>query len=351
MNPERNYIGAERQLPLHDKHPNQVMIEAMESERNVNLKLKQKLEFAHRDPLTQLEGRGAMFKNLEAEIQKYRYLLVAENFSDVSDQLDRINLSVTIADLAYLTKFNEDKKISPIAHKAGDEVLREVAKRLLRITEGAPYRIGGDEFAIVHKRSFTEALPQVDIAKHNVQNEIILPNSDLPTSINCGTVGFKEAVEVFYNLFPDRESREHFLRGEARGEGFNYIADIFKDIADVRVFIEKITERVNLMVDLFIKEKILIKEKRRKSKTPLSDDEKVYSRNLPWIKKGLGRISETTISDLADLKQENEADYLDELQRIIAIECVNVQKREGAQKMPQRDALITSVAERVLSVG
>ena len=88
-------------------------------------------------------------------------------------------------------------------HDVGDEVLREVSKRLTHSIEDDDMlaRLGGDEFVIITKRKkvflakFLEKLEQITIGKHTV-----------------GGVSVLIELSIGVSLFPDDSKSETFLR-------------------------------------------------------------------------------------------------------------------------------------------
>nr|WP_321361288.1 diguanylate cyclase [uncultured Hyphomonas sp.] len=98
-----------------------------------NIRLRETLhEMAMADPLTGLSNRRRM----------------EEKFEDALDELKRSGgkISVIMIDVDKFKKFNDT-----YGHAAGDDVLREVAQVLGRLTreDGLAFRYGGEEFAVL----------------------------------------------------------------------------------------------------------------------------------------------------------------------------------------------------------
>jgi diguanylate cyclase (GGDEF)-like protein len=94
---------------------------------------------ASRDPLTELFNRTAMFEILARELKRARR--------------ESTTLSVIMADLDHFKDIND-----VLGHAAGDEVLREAARRMSACVReyDAACRYGGEEFLII--------LPGLDLA-------------------------------------------------------------------------------------------------------------------------------------------------------------------------------------------
>lgn len=103
---------------------------------------------ASRDPLTELWNRTAMFEILARELKRARR--------------ESGTLSLIMADLDHFKDINDT-----LGHAAGDEVLREAARRMSACVReyDAPCRYGGEEFLVV--------LPGLDLAGATVRAEQI----------------------------------------------------------------------------------------------------------------------------------------------------------------------------------
>lgn len=339
-------LGPNRQIAM-DENPTQRLVDELARERAKTTQMQEQLKFAQRDHLTELDGRGGFFETLEIELERIKRLLVAKNFEDVRAKVEKIDLCVTAVDVAYLNKFNEDREINPVSHKAGDQLLIATAAEFKGIAHATGYRVGGDEFAIIQRTNTSAAERQVRQLRKDFRSNAHFPASDLPPDINCGTASLVEAVEIFYLLMPEQEDRRAFLDREARGEGLNFIADLLKSIADMRATIQKNIERLNLMVDLMIAEKTLLQSRRRKRPfVPLSEAEQKYTRNLKWIKKGMGRFSESTLALLVDTKTDGPETYKDTFDSIVSAELVGIAQREDGNIEPKKRNLISEIALR-----
>lgn len=113
-------------------------------------------QMAFRDELTGLPGRRALNERMQ--------------------RLGR-NYVLAMSDVDHFKKFNDTH-----GHDVGDQVLRLVASKLSRITNGGgrAYRYGGEEFAIVFAgKTVEECLPHLEAIRETIANyEILLRNKD-----------------------------------------------------------------------------------------------------------------------------------------------------------------------------
>lgn len=113
-------------------------------------------QMAFRDELTGLPGRRALNERMQ--------------------RLGR-NYVLAMSDVDHFKKFNDTH-----GHDVGDQVLKLVASKLSRITNGGgkAYRYGGEEFAIVFAgKSAEECLPHLEAIRETIANyEIQLRNKE-----------------------------------------------------------------------------------------------------------------------------------------------------------------------------
>lgn len=113
-------------------------------------------QMAFRDELTGLPGRRALNERMQ--------------------RLGR-NYVLAMSDVDHFKKFNDTH-----GHDVGDQVLKLVASKLSRITNGGgrAYRYGGEEFAIVFAgKTLEECLPHLEAIRETIANyEILLRNKD-----------------------------------------------------------------------------------------------------------------------------------------------------------------------------
>lgn len=113
-------------------------------------------QMAFRDELTGLPGRRALNERLQ--------------------RLGR-NYVLAMSDVDHFKKFNDTH-----GHDVGDQVLRLVASKLSKITQGGgkAYRYGGEEFAIVFSgKTLEECLPHLEVVRETIANyQIQLRNTE-----------------------------------------------------------------------------------------------------------------------------------------------------------------------------
>ena len=113
-------------------------------------------QMAFRDELTGLPGRRALNERMQ--------------------RLGR-NYVLAMSDVDHFKKFNDTH-----GHDVGDQVLRLVASKLSKITNGGgrAYRYGGEEFAIVFAgKALEECLPHLEVIRETIANYAIhLRNQD-----------------------------------------------------------------------------------------------------------------------------------------------------------------------------
>ncbi|WP_341961504.1 GGDEF domain-containing protein [Pseudomonas sp. RC10] len=113
-------------------------------------------QMAFRDELTGLPGRRALNERMQ--------------------RLGR-NYVLAMSDVDHFKKFNDTH-----GHDVGDQVLRLVASKLSKITNGGgrAYRYGGEEFAIVFAgKTIDECMPHLEVIRETIANYAIhLRNQD-----------------------------------------------------------------------------------------------------------------------------------------------------------------------------
>ncbi|KQQ54085.1 diguanylate cyclase [Pseudomonas sp. Leaf127] len=113
-------------------------------------------QMAFRDELTGLPGRRALNERLQ--------------------RLGR-NYVLAMSDVDHFKKFNDTH-----GHDVGDQVLRLVASKLSKISQGGgkAYRYGGEEFAIVFSgKTLEECMPHLEMVRETIANyQIQLRNPD-----------------------------------------------------------------------------------------------------------------------------------------------------------------------------
>ncbi len=127
---------------------------------------------AERDFLTALMNRRGIMKYLETEMDESR-----ENGT---------SLSIAVLDLDHFKRVNDT-----LGHSAGDEVLREVARRILAVLEGEEGvvgRSGGEEFLLVFPgRSLEEARELCEkIRRYIEERPVVSPKGEVRVTASMG---------------------------------------------------------------------------------------------------------------------------------------------------------------------
>lgn len=293
------------------------------------------------DPRTGLERERRYYENLNQKIEailenpEIAQALEKDSLSEEEWQkLDDVALSVTAADLGYLSKYNEDPEITEHygEHAGGDAILAETGK-VIQLADSAKrdispkldietrgYRVGGDEFAMIHERVKEDA-KRVALEFSLKQAEIKIKGSDLPPMINCGTASFREAVEVFVAAMAKEERVDLTPKDKAKK-----IQELLTSIADRRSKVAKGIERLTTMTRLLTKE-----------------PEK-FKRNHRWLQKGAFGMVENDFSSLValfDSPEEMEKTIRDMVKEKLEVDT----KREDDQKLRER-AIIVEISDR-----
>lgn len=142
------------------------------------------------------------YKNLQLEAQsKHDPLTGLGNrtfFQDVGERvLLRAQRKNTRAALLYFD-LNEFKKINDVlGHMAGDELLRQVSKRLKTVVRNTDFlaRVGGDEFVIITDtlNDKEEVYPLVNRIKHLFDEDFTLGSHKVSMTVSIGVAFFPEA--------------------------------------------------------------------------------------------------------------------------------------------------------------
>lgn len=293
------------------------------------------------DPRTGLERERRYYENLNQKIEailenpEIAQVLEKDSLSEEEWQkLDEVTLSVTASDLGYLSKYNEDPEITEHygEHAGGDAILAETGK-VIQLADSAKrdispkldiatrgYRVGGDEFAMIHERVKEDA-KRVALEFSLKQAEIKIKGSDLPPMINCGTASFREAVEVFVAAMAKEERVDLTPEDKAKK-----IQELLTSIADRRSKVAKGIERLTTMTRLLAKE-----------------PEK-FKRNHRWLQKGAFGMVENDFSSLValfDSPEEMEKTIRDMVKEKLEVDT----KRENDQELKER-AIIVEISDR-----
>ncbi len=311
---------------------------ALQAENN---ELKQENWELKIDPRTGLERERRYYENLNKKIEELlknsEMALIFEKDSlseEDLQKLDTLPLSVTAADLGYLSKYNEDPEITEYygEHKGGDAILEETGKVIQQADstkrdiqpkldmETRGYRVGGDEFAMIHERIKEEA-KQVALEFTLKQGEIKIKGADLPPMINCGTASLREAVEAFVAAIPQGERQEFTAQERSKK-----IQELLTSIADRRSKVAKGIERLTTMTRL------------------LAKDSEKFRRNHRWLQKGAFGMVESDFDGLLEFVASPEA--MEKAVRDLVKEKLEVQnRREDDQRLKER-VIIVEISDR-----
>jgi len=132
-----------------------------------------------------------------------------KHVSEIEKKNETKGLGIMVFDVDNFKEINDTK-----GHLAGDSVLKHVAKALLTVfssSQYSVYRIGGDEFAVLSKKTTEKHLIDAMLELRNVLEK----DSDITISKGYSIIhgdvksAFKNADEM---LYADKASRKHILK-------------------------------------------------------------------------------------------------------------------------------------------
>lgn len=311
---------------------------ALESENDA---LKQENWELRIDPRTGLERERRYYETVNSKIEQIikerglGALLLKDSLSDEDLRLlDEIPLSATAADLGYLSKYNEDPEITKYygEHVGGDTILQETGAIIQKAdrskrdlvpkldAETRGYRVGGDEFAMVHDKT-KDAAKQVVLEFALKQEEIKIKGADLPPVINCGTASLREAVEAFIAAVPSSERQELGEQMAAKK-----IQELLTSIADRRAKVAKGIERLTTMAKL------------------MAEDPEKFRRNHRWLQKGAFGMVEQEFGELVALISSPE-EMRKAVQALVKEKLEVEQSQEEDRRLKER-AVIVDISDR-----
>lgn len=167
---------------------------------------RQMRELADTDPLTGLMNRRALQPRLDAAIA------MADH-----DALDPQGPVLMLLDLDGFKPVNDNH-----GHSAGDEVLREVARRLsLTVgTDGEAYRLGGDEFAVLifpHMQRNADAIGSALLA--SLARPHIFERCSLHVGASLGTAHWPRDGQTLDALLRTADRALYSVKSRGRGVG------------------------------------------------------------------------------------------------------------------------------------
>ena len=160
--------------------------------------------FVERDPLTGLYNRRAGMKKLADYMTK-------------ANSEDAEAFTVTICDIDYFKKVNDT-----YGHNCGDQVLKEVAKKLRKeLSEDLYYAIrwGGEEFVVLQKGNLEESKKEIEKIADEIRNmKVAYEENEVSVTMTFGMVEYipNEKLEIII-------SRADKLLYKGKKEGRNCI--------------------------------------------------------------------------------------------------------------------------------
>lgn len=304
--------------------------EEKNKELEKKLKKVEKREFGLRfDQLTNLEHRVGFYERINYKIKS---LIKNPNICEIFEQdfihpddmenLKKLHLTVAMADLAYLTKYNDDPKIRQAVggiYEGGDLILKKTAALIGEVdrkkqeikyklnlnTRG--YRLGGDEFGLIIETSLYEADKIIKELKL-VQSEIIIPEADLRPSINIENAHISEGIEVFMKVTDKKERQKMTTENKTKK-----IQSYLTKIADRRVSVQKGVERIELLIGL------------------LKKDEKKFNRNFKWLQKGAFGLEKKRLIELGKIEKEDPYFFVNMVKKFLTEENQKTQSKKSKE--------------------
>ena len=168
-----------------------------------------------------------------------------ELLSKEGDELEKVHLTMAMADLSYLSLANRE------GHHSGDNLLKNLGETVSgdNETKKNAHRYGGDEFSFLFKNP-DEALEKTEALREDFSSlkEISsLEKYGLKPNLDIGTAAFSEAVMLFRKLLELKESKEHIEKDKV----FKEFNTIWTMLADKRSFINKAKQRILLLTEKY----------------------------------------------------------------------------------------------------
>jgi len=322
-------------------------LETMEEEnratREENESLKKENFRLRFDELTSLEMRRSYYMRANHAIEN---MITEGPIGDIvdKDEVDEedmakmadLELTVASADLAFLSKYNNDPDIQVATggeHTGGDIILKETAGLIQDVdwdartisprlnTKTRGYRLGGDEFGLLMEMKPEEA-EKVAAEFKIKQNQIEVPGADLAPMINIDIAHVSEGVEAFVESFPKDEREEMSADEKAKK-----IQDLMTRIADRRAMLQKGRERLHLLVDL------------------LDQDESKFDKNFTWMKKGAFGLEKGVYVDLLKQKEEDPDGFDEKINEMVRNE-LKLQRERAVKRDAKEYEAVIKIADK-----
>jgi len=292
------------------------------------------------DQLTSLEMRRAYYMRVNKAIEH----MIDDETTGVAEIMDKdevtaddmekmkyLTLTVGAADLAYLSKYNNDPEIQVATggeHEGGDLILKETAAIIQDVDKDSRtiqpklnmqtrgYRVGGDEFALLMEATATQAETIVNEFKIK-QTAIEVPGADLPPMINVDVAHISEGVNAFTRVFEKGERDEMDKPEKARK-----IQDLMTRIADRRAMVQKGRERIAMLVNI------------------LDEDEAKFDKNFTFMKKGAFGLEKDYYVDLLKKRDANPEEFAKLVSQEVSKQLLEQRERAMKQEAKEYAAVI-----------
>ncbi len=288
---------------LEKKESNeQKMMERIKDLEDKNKKLKNELLEAITDPVTGLERRTGLFKQIQEELSGLLDEEELKSFEELNgkdlinflnnliknDRLKKLPLNIAMCDVAYLSLANKS------GLKGGDDLLkgigdaaRAVGSPAVKLEEDMTekekkplikfFRHGGDEITAIIREWPDEA--KIKMEKFAKQTEKIkgikdLEESNLPAHIDYGVAHIMEALIAFKNMAEKND------KDFAPGSRLKTLENIWLEIAEMKAKINKTKDRIFLLAELRMK------------------NPELYDKVISYLRKGAQNISDKKLDQL-----------------------------------------------------
>ncbi|MDD1611039.1 MAG: EAL domain-containing protein [Methylococcaceae bacterium] len=182
---------------------------------------------AYYDALTSLANRALLYERLNGVIEKSLH--------------NKDLFAVMMLDLDHFKVINDS-----LGHKAGDELLKEIATRLLSCTrkEDTVARLGGDEFVILLThlgKNRDQAAQNITKVAEKVRNivaeSVMIEGRDLKITVSIGIVIHQNSDDDATHLIKNADNALYHAKDLGR-DNFQFYTENMKITADFRLAVE-----------------------------------------------------------------------------------------------------------------